>query len=477
MRTSNMSQLRNDFLEFAKLNLDETLNDFNNVRENLRKINPYPQRGQLQFLVVPKIFPSDALSVLQHAAHIITGIFNKVIDRYLEDPSYRKHFKFPKILEKLILTDPGYEQKVPIARVDLFFNEDDYTYKFCEFNTDGASAMNEDKTLVESWISTSLWKKFATDKTLRSCELFNTWVNEFLTIFYNFKLRKITQKNSSYFVEISPGNFAIVDFEGKGTMPEFVAFLKKFRDGPTGKCDIIDIENFKFDGKHLRAPDDTIIDAIYRRAVTSDCIENIDKIKNFIDAVLAQKVCLIGSFRTQIVHNKNIFRILHLKETQSFLNEEEVEFVKDHIPKTFEFDYGKFDYQDVFKNKDKWIIKPADKYGSFDVVCGAALTQSEWESAFFKRMDKGYLVQEYCTPYKAENFYFDSNNQPVFENYNNLTGLFLYNGKLAGLYSRQMTAPATTKQEEGRVAPSLVALDYGDLFPDELYRYPCYNKI
>ena len=55
----------------------------------------------------------------------------------MEDEKYRKLFPFSKELEELILCDSGYSQPLPIARIDLFFNEDDFSFKFCEFNADG----------------------------------------------------------------------------------------------------------------------------------------------------------------------------------------------------------------------------------------------------------------------------------------------------------------------------------------------------
>ncbi len=50
-------------------------------------------------------------------------------------------------LEELILNRPTYYSPIPIARIDIFYNEKTGDFKFCEFNTDGTSAMNEDRKL------------------------------------------------------------------------------------------------------------------------------------------------------------------------------------------------------------------------------------------------------------------------------------------------------------------------------------------
>jgi hypothetical protein len=207
----------------------------------------------------------------------------------------------------------------------------------------------------------------------------------------------------------------------------------------------------------LRDEAGLIIDAIYRRAVTSECMDRISEINDFIQAVLQKKVCLIGAFRTQVVHNKNIFRILHLDKTKSFLTHDEIEFINQHIPRTYELKTGLFDYDDVINNKDKWLIKPSDKYGSYGVEAGLNCSLDEWVQIINDKINTDYILQEYCTPFKTQNFYYNDKNEPVYDMYNNMTGIFLYNGKVAGLYSRLMTGPVTTKQDEGRVAPTILA--------------------
>ena len=62
------------------------------------------------------------------------------------------------------------------------------------------------------------------------------------------------------------------------------------------------------------------MDAIYRRAVTSDIMKHYEEVGDFIAAVKDNAVCLIGDFRTQIAHNKILYKILHLPQTQAFFN-------------------------------------------------------------------------------------------------------------------------------------------------------------
>ena len=63
-------------------------------------------------------------------------------------------------------------------------------------------------------------------------------------------------------------------------------------------------------------------------------MEHYDEVQDFIQAVKNQDVCIMGSFCTQIIHNKWLFKILREEPTLSLLTEEEQKFVHDHIPYT-----------------------------------------------------------------------------------------------------------------------------------------------
>ena len=98
-------------------------------------------------LQIPKIYDRKTIDRFSEIVDTTYGIFEKVIRNYLEDSEYRKLFPFSKELEELILLPVPYPATVPICRIDIFYNEENGDFKFCEFNTDGTSAMNENKVL------------------------------------------------------------------------------------------------------------------------------------------------------------------------------------------------------------------------------------------------------------------------------------------------------------------------------------------
>lgn len=97
---------------------------------------------------IPRLFNRKTYDTMKETAGTAHRILVKVIERYLADPEYRRAFDFDPRLEELILLPRGYDSVLPFARVDTFLDEDDYRVKFCEFNADGSSGMNENREIT-----------------------------------------------------------------------------------------------------------------------------------------------------------------------------------------------------------------------------------------------------------------------------------------------------------------------------------------
>ena len=140
----------------------------------------------------------------------------------------------------------------------------------------------------------------------------------------------------------------------------------------------MDVRAFEFDGERLIDPaDGTQIHAIYRRAVTSEILQHPGECDALIDAVAAGKVCLIGHFRTTVVHSKMVNVALFDERTRAFLTPEECAFIDRTVPRTYRLraDNAALDLDDVLSRKDAWIVKPEDDYGAHGVYPGVDFDQ------------------------------------------------------------------------------------------------------
>lgn len=374
-------------------------------------------------LYMPKLFEEQDIGNFRELIKTLYGIFDKVIEHYLEDEEYRRLFGFDKRLEELILLPALYPTKIPVARIDIFYDEITKDFKFCEFNTDGTSAMNEDRELNIAMKNTKACRQFSENHEVYSLELFDTLAKE---------LEAIYDTTAS---PVEHPHVAIVDFMDCATENEFKVVAKSL-EAIGCSVEISEIRKLQFDGKALYSPTGKKIDMIYRRAVTCDIMKAYDEIQPFIEAVKAGVVCLLGDFRTQIVHNKIFYKIVQMEETSSFLNEEERRFVKQHFPYTQSFEKELVPLEKIINNREQWILKPEDSYGSKGVFAGVEYSQEEWEKLVPKQYGNHYIVQEFCQPYRSVNIDLMKQKDAKFQEYSNITGMYVYNGTFYGIYSR-----------------------------------------
>ena len=375
-------------------------------------------------LYVPKILNEETVQVFKQTAETMASIMQKVIREYQKNADYRKLFGFSKRIEKLILHNPLYKNILPVCRVDIFYNESDGSFYFCELNTDGSSSMNEDRELCKAFEKTALYKSLNMDYEIRSFELFDSLVDAFLSNYetYPYKAAKPT--------------VAIVDFLELGcSMEEFEQFRKSFEKRGV-KAYVCDVRSLHLCKDRLCMENGEVVDLIYRRAVTSDICEREAEVQDFMEAVLTHKVCCMGGFCTQAVHDKSLFYILRHEMTGRILTEEENRFVAEHIPYTEELTESVVTKLGVLDEKEKWLIKPKNSYGARGIYAGVRCSLSEWEKVVRENQDTNYIVQQFVMPYQTANIDFHKD-EPVLRNYSNLTGLYVYNGRFAGVYSRQ----------------------------------------
>lgn len=408
-----------DYISVVKENENMYYEDYLKAIEKSKTSTAIYKGEPVPFLYMPKLYTGEDFSHFQSIMSTMMGIIKKVIDQYKTNADFRKKFPFSKELEELILVDHSYSTYVPMGRFDIFYH-DKNNFKFCELNADGSSAMNEDRELGNILSETLAFNEMKEKYNMEPCELFDTWIDECIKIYSEFGG-----------VKENP-NVVIVDFIDKGTTNEFKVFKERFERRGYNTV-IADPRDLKYvDGKLYK--DDFEIDIVYRRLVTRDMMEKISLIPDFVQACREGKVCIIGPIKSQIIHNKIFFKVLHDEDTLELLSDDEKQFVKNHIPYTEVFE-GNKDFTDFINNKDSYILKPCDYYASKGVYAGRDFTEEQWKEKLDECFGKDYLIQEYYCPPKTELVHFVDGNLEINE-FNNITGIYLYNEKVRGVYTR-----------------------------------------
>ena len=373
---------------------------------------------------IPKVYDEETVEHFREISRKSHTIFEKVIKEYLEHEDYRKLFPFSKELEELILLPVNCGSLLPIARFDLFYNEENGDFKFCEINTDGTAAMIRDPEIRKALINDPAHQAVIRKYDLEPFELFDSWVEIFMTLYEKYPKKK------------KDPNVAIVDILDNATMGDFEKFARHFQKAGIN-CEICDIRTLEYRDGALYSPAGNRIDAVYRRAVTADIMDHYDETGAFISAAKDDAVFFAGSFATQVIHSKWLFYVLHLERTKRFLTEEERVFVDKHVPFTTELSEKYISLDEVLQNKDRYMIKPMDAYASKGVyAAGPEYGAYEWERLVTGIYGKeGYICQEYCRQYLTDNIDFawgDGKWHPFI----NMPGLYTYNGIFKGILMR-----------------------------------------
>lgn len=446
-----MEQYRHEYIEILK-GLDGDVPGREAALSYIAASDIQAYGEPVPFSYVPNLIGPDDHAFLSEVCRTTHTILSKVIARYLDDPAYRAVFNFPPEVERLITLPCDYSEMLPLARFDLFLNEEDRRFKFCEFNTDGSGAMSRDLEIGRALQLGDTCKEFSTHHSVSQFELFDSWVEAFMESY----------RECPYAVKRPC--IAVTDFRESGVFSDFNRFIEAFqRAGYPAR--FVDVREFSFDGEHLIDPSDgTVIDAVYRRAVTSEMIRHPGECDAFIDAVAARKVCVIGHFRTTVVHSKVVSIALFDDRTRAFLTDEECAFIDEHVPRTYRLrrDAG-IDIDAVKADRCAWIIKPEDDYGAHGVYPGIGLSQKAWEEVVERKLDAGYVVQEYYLPHEVDLVVAalpEDGNPCNVEAWQSMPGLYTYNGVLSGLYCRDGQG-GVIALDHGGIAVSSFKVDCG----------------
>lgn len=442
MKSKRMKQVTGEYEKYLKEHKEECAQSGKKVKEFLLQSTAAYDGLVVHTLQIPKIFTEKEIDYFRWIVKMTYGIIEKVIQEYIHNPSYRAFYPFSKELEELILVPNLYDSVLPIARFDIFFQEDDWSFKFCEINTDGTSAMNEDYVLNQALAYNNIHQEMQKKYEFSSFELYDSWVKKMMELYETYE-KKV---ENPYIV--------ITDFMDHCCKNEFKEFAARFEKAGY-QVEICNIRDFTYQDGILYSAKGHKVDLIYRRAVTVDVMAHYQEVQPFIQAVKNQDVCVMGSFCTQIPHHKWMFRMLHHNATKQFLKEEENQFIEEHVPFTNLMDDRFARREELLQEKDRWIMKPLDSYASQGVFAGVDYYDDEWEDLVYENWNKGYIYQEYCAPYRTENICYQDK-EPEIRSYTNMTGLYVYQGEMAGVYSRLSTGGIISSQYNERAVATIV---------------------
>lgn len=379
---------------------------------------------QLPFLYFPAIYSKEDVQRFEQLTEDVFKMVNQSIDIYLNHPEVRDIWGFSSALESLILIEPKFKVNVPMGRFDFFYYPDG-SYRFCELNTDGTSAMNEETPLTDVLIETHVMRQMRERYTVERYELYQSWVDEVKQLYTAFVENGGEASDAPYVI--------IMDYMSKGSPHEFEVFKRIF-EANGYKCGIVSPDELVENDGYLYHEGEKV-DIIYRRLVTRDMMDHYEDLTALIKGIEANKTCIIGSIRSQIVHTKKYFEALHHPIVRQYFDDEMLAYIDTHVPFTAPL-RSTDDLTKYLEDKDNYIIKPIDYYASKGVYAGREFNLETWKGMLEKGAEEGYIIQDFCEKSVNKNLHIKADGSFEVSNFNNITGLFVYNEKMKGIFTR-----------------------------------------
>jgi glutathionylspermidine synthase len=436
--------MNDETIRYAKDNQREVEEDYQKKLNEVAHSNAVYKGKPLPFLYYPSLYSEEDLRRFETMTKKIFDLVNQSIDIYLKHEEVRPIWGFSKELEELVLLPHDYSANVPMGRFDFFYYPDGH-YEFCELNTDGTSAMNEETPLTDILLTTKAMDHLLESYDYKRFELYDSWVDEVGSIYEEF-LKAGHEPSDQAFV-------IIMDFMEKGSPHEFEVFKGAF-EKKGYLCEIVSPDQVDYKNGYLYY-DERKVDIIYRRLVTRDMMESYEDLRPLIQGIKANKTCIIGSIKSQIVHTKKYFEALHHPLVRQYFDDETLKYIDAHIPFTKTLT-GDEDYAFYIAHKDDYIIKPIDYYASKGVYAGNEQDEETWARLIKEGMAKGYVIQKFCKKAQNQNLYFDDQGHMHVKTMNNITGVFVYNEKLKGVFTRAGMNSVISDLNDGYSLSSLV---------------------
>lgn len=403
----------------------------------LRQTHALYHGGPSPWAFTPKIFDDREAAVLRDAAEQMGRIMEAVTARFVEDPHFRSLFALPPYLDRICQAPTGYSRMIPLARVDVFLNEETGDFQFCELNTDGSAGMTNTVEITRAIERSATWREFA--RRHPRYEAFDVTSACLFALLDTYAEWARGHRGAPCLAHPS---LAVVDYADSVSADEVDDFLGRMRDlGIDARfSDVRDLRVGEWDGDELLLDDQGPIACVWRRAVTSELAQRrCAGVDALVDATQRGLVCTVGGFRTWPCATKTVFAVLRTPECRAILTPEQNEFVERHVPLTLILGAPGATDLARFSQRERWIVKPSGGYNSVGVTAGMDVTAEEWEERLRLGARDHDVIQAYAPQYATPAMagILDGGDDPMeADPANNMEGLYLFNGRFCGVYTR-----------------------------------------
>ena len=339
--------------------------------------------------VLRPFFISDSryAEIIEGSRRIISAI-HKIYRRLMESPELRKEIGISRAEEEIIAIDPGYAHPDASGRLDAFLDSQG-GFGVVEYNPDSPGGLLYGDVLGDIFSEMSVLNEFSRKYRIRRIPIRPLILETLLSCYRQWGWSEHP-------------NIAIVDWNTAKTRAEFEVSAEHF-ESKGYSTRIVDPGELEYRGGWLSAQGFKI-HIVYKRIVTGELVERCGANHPLVRAARDRAVCVVNSFRVQILFRKSILALLQDARFEStFTNEERIALRK-HVPWTRRIVEQRTDYDGIqidlveflLKYRERLVLKPDGAYGGAGVVLGWESSDEVWQGALRNALspESEYVVQE-----------------------------------------------------------------------------------
>jgi len=177
--------------------------------------------------------------------------------------------------------------------------------------------------------------------------------------------------------------------------------LKELLEKEGLTAEVVQPDQLEYKARALRQGE-FVIDLVVHRMRVHEFLLRFDLMHPLIRAYREHTVCLVNSFRAELLHKRSIFALLNDENLTANFPAAEKKVIQQHVPWTrlvapVKTRYGNktVDLPEfILQNREKLILKPNDDSGEEHAVAGWLTDDAGWERALKRAARAPYVVQE-----------------------------------------------------------------------------------
>jgi hypothetical protein len=333
----------------------------------------------------PQFLLRSQVDRLTRAAHLFRSACSKARDAVLDDPALLDLVGLTDGERRLLELNPEFKSFGVVARLDTILSGSDLS--IVELNTEGAFGGSYSDRLSDLFQAFQPLRELCLERPIRPFYAGSSLVGAVLDTWYEFGGTSLPR-------------VAVVDWNEVATRAEFDIVCDRFeRHGVHAR--FVDPRELEYAEGELRARGEGI-DVVYRRALTSELLAREDEVRPLFDAYRARVVCVVNSFRAQLLDKKILLALLFDDRVAARCTDDELAVIRAHVPWTRRVDAGPTTAPDGSRvdllewasdHRAELVLKPNDGLGGRGVILGASVAQDDWERALATAVHDPAVVQ------------------------------------------------------------------------------------